>query len=127
VLRTHPERARAVVGASIALGALGTALLVLAGPAILALAGAALVGFAAGVPFAAVFTGAAVARPDAPAAAVGFVNGLANAAILVGTPLVGLTFALDGEGRLGFVVVAVLWTAALLVLPSRSALGASAV
>jgi hypothetical protein len=115
-----------VVGASLAAGALGTAALVAAGPAWLAVLGSALVGFAAGVPFAAVFTGAAATRPDAPAAAVGFVNSLANAAILVGTPLVGLTFALDGEGRLGFVVVAALWAAALLALPPGRALGAGA-
>ena len=126
VLRTHPARARAVVGGSLVAGALGTVALVVAGTAWLAILGSALVGFAAGVPFAAVFTGAAATRPDAPAASVGFVNSLANAAILVGTPLVGLTFAMAGEGRIGFVVIAVLWAAALLALPSRRSLGVPA-
>ena len=39
--------------------------------------------------------------------------------ILVATPLVGLTFCLPGDGRLGFVALSALWGAALLVLPSR--------
>ena len=125
VLRAHPERARAVVAGSLGVGALGTVALVAAGPAWLAVVGSALVGFAAGVPFSAVFTGAAATRPDSPAAAVGFVNSLANAAILAGTPLVGLTFAMSGEGRLGFVVIAALWAAALLALPGRRSLGAA--
>ena len=126
VLRTHPARARAVVGASLVVGALGTAALAAAGPAWLAILGSALVGFAAGVPFSAMFTGAAATRPEAPAAAVGFVNSLADAAILAGTPLVGLTVAMAGEGRIGFVVIAVLWAAALLALPSRRSLGVPA-
>jgi hypothetical protein len=44
--------------------------------------------------------------------------------ILAGTPLVGLTFALPGRGRIGFVAVAVLWAASLLALPRRDELGA---
>jgi predicted cobalt transporter CbtA len=81
------------------------------------------IGVAAGIPFAPAFTGAAVLRPDAPAAAVGFVNGSAGAAILVLTPLLGLAFSLPGEGRIGFVVAAGLWLAALAVLPSSRELG----
>jgi uncharacterized membrane protein YhaH (DUF805 family) len=37
--------------------------------------------------------------------------------ILVATPLFGLTFSLPGEGRIGFLVVAVLWAATALVVP----------
>jgi hypothetical protein len=37
----------------------------------------------------------------------------------VGTPLVGLSFSLSGEGRLGFAALAVLWLAALGVVVSR--------
>lgn len=59
------------------------------------------------------------------AAAVGFVNGAASVVVLVGTPLVGLTFSQPGGGRTGFAVVAVLWLAAFLVLPSAARLGAA--
>ena len=47
-------------------------------------------------------------RPDAPGAAVGFVNMIAAVTILVGTPLLGLTFSLPGNGRIGFAAVAAL-------------------
>ncbi len=66
-------------------------------PFALAVAGAAVVGLAAGIPFAPSFAGAARVRPDAPGAAVGFVNMIAAVTILVGTPLLGLTFSLPGE------------------------------
>jgi dipeptidyl aminopeptidase/acylaminoacyl peptidase len=39
-------------------------------------------------------------RRDAPAAAIGVVNGTATLVIVVGTPLLGLTFSLPGGGRL---------------------------
>ena len=47
-------------------------------------------------------------RPDAPGAAIGFVNLIAAVTILVGTPLLGLTFSLPGDGRIGFAIVAAL-------------------
>ena len=92
-------------------------------PAWLAVLGGLLVGFGAGIPFSPAFTAAARIRPDAPAASVGLVNAAANFAVLVGTPLVGLSFSLRGEGRLGFVAIAILWLGAIAVLPSRTALG----
>jgi MFS family permease len=125
ILREHPGRARPAVAASLAGGAAGTALLALAHPPVVAAAGAALVGVAAGIPFAPAFTGAAVMRPDAPAAAVGLVNGAAALVILVGTPLLGLSFSLPGDGRAGFAVVAALWLASLLALPTARQLGAA--
>jgi MFS family permease len=125
VLLAHPRRARTVVAGSIVAGAGGTLALVAAEPAWLASLGALVVGLAAGVPFSPAFTGAAATRPDAPAAAVGFVNTAANLVVLVGTPLLGLSFSAAGEGRLGFVAVAALWLAALALLPSRRALGVS--
>jgi hypothetical protein len=64
------------------------------------------------VPFAAAFAGAQRLRPDAPAAAVGAVNLAATIVILVGTPLVGLSFSLPGDGRIGFLVCGVLFAAA---------------
>jgi MFS family permease len=78
---------------------------------------AAVLGLAAGVPFARAFTGAASARPDGPGAAVGFVNAWAALTIVVGTPLVGLTFAMPGDGRLGFVVLGGLAALASLATP----------
>jgi MFS family permease len=126
ILREHPEHARLAVGASLAAGAAGTILLAIARPPELAAFGAALVGVAAGIPFAAAFTGAAVMRPDSPAAAVGLVNGAASAVILAGTPLLGLSFGLPGDGRTGFAVVAGLWIVALLALPTARELAVPA-
>ena len=80
-------------------------------------AAAAIVGLAAGLPFAMAFTGAAQARPDAPGAAVGFVNAWASLVIVAGTPLVGLTFSLPGDGRIGFVVLGLLAALASLATP----------
>jgi MFS family permease len=97
-------------------GGAATAVLAVAHPLPLAIVGAAVVGLAAGVPFAPSFAGAARVRPDAPGAAVGFVNMAAALTILVATPLVGLTFSLPGNGRLGFGVVAALWVATALVV-----------
>ena len=46
-----------------------------------------------------------------------------NLIVLAATPLLGLTFSLAGEGRLGFLILAALWAAALLALPSTPQLG----
>lgn len=116
ILDARPELTSQALAASIVGGTAGTLALVLAGPAWLAVLGALLVGIGAGIPFSPAFTGAAGARPDAPAAAVGLVNTAANLVVLVGTPLVGLSFSLAGEGRLGFAVLAALWLAALPVV-----------
>jgi MFS family permease len=105
--------------ASFIVGGAGTAALALATPIGLMVVAAAAVGLAAGIPFAPAFAGAARARPDAPAAAVGLVNMTAAVTILVATPLVGLTFSLPGDGRLGFAIVAVLWALATLAVPVR--------
>ena len=101
-----------LVRASFAVGAVGIALLAVARPPALAVAAAAIVGLAAGIPFAFALSGAQRLRPDAPAAAVGIVNLAATLVILVGTPLLGLTFSLPGGGRLGFAVAAALCLAA---------------
>jgi MFS family permease len=113
ILDAHPGLTSQALVASIVGGTAGTLALIVADPAWLAVVGALLVGIGAGIPFSPAFTGAAVARPDAPAAAVGLVNTAANLVVLVGTPLVGLSFSLGGEGRLGFAALAVLWLAAL--------------
>jgi MFS family permease len=123
ILRRHPGRIRAAVAASVVAGAAGTACLSIGTPLTLALVASALVGLAAGMPFAFAFTAAARTRPEAPAAAVGFVNGAAALAIVAGTPLLGLSFQVRGDGRIAFLTVAVLWGSALLVLPGTGELG----
>ena len=112
-------RVRAAVGASLVAGALGSLAVAAATPPALTVLGAMSIGLAAGIPFAPAFQGAARLRPDAQAAAVGFVNGAASAVILVGTPLLGLSFSLPGGGRVGFVAVAVLWAAGPAAAPER--------
>jgi MFS family permease len=103
------------IRASFLASAAGVAALTVATPFPLAVAGAIVVGIAAGIPFAPAFAGASRIRPDAPAAAVGLVNMFAAVTILAGTPLVGLTFSLPGDGRIGFAVVGVLCAATALV------------
>jgi MFS family permease len=112
--RTDASR---LVAGSLVLG--GAAAIALALPLGLAgwVAAATLLGLAAGVPFARAFTGAAAARPEAPGAAVGFVNAWAALAIVAGTPLVGLTFSLPGNGRIGFLALGALAALASLATP----------
>ena len=98
-------------------GGAAVGLLAIAKPLPLAVVAAALIGFAAGLPFAACFAGAARLLPEAPGAAVGFVNMFAALTILIGTPLVGLTFQLPGNGRIGLAVIAVVWAATALAVP----------
>ncbi|MGH3066411.1 MAG: hypothetical protein ACRDOF_08930, partial [Gaiellaceae bacterium] len=125
IMRRRPHLIHAVVAASIAAGAAGTLLLATAESLPVAVVGAAVVGLSAGIPFAPTFTGAANTRPEAPATAVGFVNCAAALVILVGTPLLGLAFSRTDDGRIGFVVVAALWAAVLIVLPTKAELGAT--
>ena len=119
-MQRSPHATPLLVGGSMVAGAVGT--IVVAAPVSLPLrlAASALVGLAAGIPFAAAFTGAAARRPDTPAAAVGLVNSSATLAIVAGAPLVGFAFALPGHGRIGFAVIAALWAAAALAaVPPR--------
>jgi MFS family permease len=115
-LLRRADAARWVAGSLVLVGAssIGLALpLPLAGLFV----AAALLGLAAGVPFAMAFTGAAAARPEAPGAAIGFINTWAALAVVAGTPLVGLTFSLPGDGRIGFVVLGVVAALAALATP----------
>lgn len=105
------------VAASLVLGGAGAIALAAPLPIAALFAAAAVVGLAAGIPFAMAFSGAADARPDAPGAAVGFVNAWAALVIVAGAPLVGLTFSLPGDGRIGFVVVGVLAALASFATP----------
>lgn len=82
----------------------------------IAIAGAVIVGLAAGIPFAASFTGAAALFSGSPATAVGFVNATGALTVLVVTPLVGVALARD-LGVEAFVIVAVLWAASVAAVP----------
>jgi hypothetical protein len=95
----------------------GAAVLTLPLPFWMLVIDAAFIGLAAGVPFAMAFTGAARARPEAPGAAVGFINAWASLVIVVRAPLVGLTFSLPGDGRIGFIALGVLAALAALATP----------
>lgn len=121
IARGRRHLLRGALAASFLAGAAGC--LVLAGtpPLAAAAVGALLVGAASGIPFAPAFAGAALARPEAPAAAVGLVNAAGSVVVLAMTPLVGLTFSLPGDGRIGFAVLAALWAGALLGLPRERA------
>lgn len=123
LLQRHPTIMRASLAVSIAAGALGTVMILLAGPLWLAVVGGTLIGLGGGISFSPAFTGAAMVRSDAPGSAVGFVNGSATLTVLVATPLVGLTFELPGDGRVGFAAVAALWLVALMMLPRGRSLG----
>jgi len=117
IARSHPDRIRLALALSYAASAAGTLVLALAGPVPVTALAALVVGLAAGIPFAASIGAAAYVRPDAPAAAIAMVNMSANILIVVGTPLVGLTFSLPGDGRVGFVVATAILLAAIAIVP----------
>jgi MFS family permease len=106
--------------ASFVLGGLAVCLLAFSSSLAVTALAAALVGLATGLPFASAFSGAARARPDGPAAAVGFVNMAAALTILAATPLLGLTFGLPGDGKLGYLIVGGLWALAALSVPKNT-------
>lgn len=86
----------------------GLAALVLAAdvPAPIAAVAALAFGVAAGLPWTGLYVAAQRLRPDGPAAAIAVVNVAASFLILVGTPLVGLTFdELPGDGAIGFLAI----------------------
>lgn len=114
--RARPQLARGMLAASFFAGTLGTLVLLLASAIGVDAAAAALAGLAAGIPFGVTIAGAARAKPQAPGAAVGAMNTYPVLAIVCGAPLVGLTFSLPGQGRIGFAVIAALWSGAVLVL-----------
>ncbi len=117
----RPGRVRAGVVVSAAMGVGGCLALAVAGPLWLAIAGCLLVGVATGVPWTHVFSRAPTLRPGAAGSSLAVVSGVPLLFAIAGIPLVGLTFALPGDGRIGFVVIAVLWAALLFVLPAQPA------
>jgi len=116
LMRRTPERAWAFVTAALVTGSTGVLVLATGPPLWLGAIAALVVGLSAGLPFAPIFNTTLRLRPDAPAAAIGFVNGSAVLVILVGTPLAGLTFGIPGDGRVGFLIIGLLWASALLAV-----------
>ena len=110
---------RALSAAALVAVAAGSLLLALGASLAVSAVGAFALGFAAGLPFAAVFAAAQRVRPDAPAGAIALANSCGVLTIVVGAPLAGLAFELPSEGRVAFVGIAVLALAAL--LPLRTA------
>jgi nitrate/nitrite transporter NarK len=125
ILRNQKTQIRRAVAFSLVAGCGGSALLGTSSSVLTAVVGCLLLGVGGGIPFSPAFTGAAGLRPDAPAAAVGVVNAMAAAAVLIFTPLVGLTFSLPGDGRIGFAAAGLAWLTALVTLPDRRALTGS--
>jgi predicted MFS family arabinose efflux permease len=116
LVRAHPHLTRPILAASFLAGTAGTVVLLVAPGRGVDAAAAALIGTAAGIPFGFTIAAATRARPQAAGAAVGAMNIYPVLAIVCGAPLVGLTFSLAGRGRIGFAVVAALWSGAILVL-----------
>jgi len=118
VVRRRPHLERPLLSFSMIGGGAGIAVLATPAPIPVLTFAACLAGLAAGVPFASVFTGAQRIQPASPAAAIGLVNAVATFTILAGTPLVGLSFLLPGDGRIGFAVLAALWCSAACAVPA---------
>ena len=121
IVHRHPAAIRAGIALSAALGVGGCVALTAAGPVWLSVIGCALVGVATGIPWTYVFTRAPSVIPEASGSALAVVSGLPLLVAIAGVPLVGLTFALPGDGRIGFAAVAALWCVLLFVLPARVA------
>jgi nitrate/nitrite transporter NarK len=111
--RRFPDRMRPIVLVSFVGAGIGTGLLAAAGPIWLSVIGTFLLGFSAGIPFTPAFIAATRIRPDAPALAMATVNMTANLVIVTGTPLLGLSFSLPGDGRIGFFAAIGLWLVAI--------------
>lgn len=123
IMFRHQRWTRTMLAAALCAGALGTAVVAATPPPILAAAATAVIGLAGGFVFAPSFTGAARARLETPGASLGVAAAVSNTYVIVATPLLGLTFALPGEGQIGFAIAGALWLAPLLAFPSTTDLG----
>jgi MFS family permease len=122
VARRHPAATRALIVGAFVAGAMATAVFAVGGPLAFLLVAAAAIGVAGGTPFGPIMSGAARAYPQAPGLAIGAMNLYPAVAIVAGMPLIGLTFAWPGDGRIGFAVLAALWASAALAIPAGVAL-----
>lgn len=122
VARRLPMLTRTFILAAFALGAVATAVLALGSTLAVMVVAAMVIGVAGGTPFGPIMFGATRVYPDAPGAAIGAMNIYPALAIVVVTPLVGLTFKLPGDGRIGFLALSLLWALAACTIPPVSAL-----
>ena len=122
LVHLRPARARALLAATVAAGATGSLLLGMAPALPLALLGSVLLGIASGAPFGALVDGIGRVFPDSPGAAFGAMNTYALVLIIVGTPLVGVTLSLPGDGLIGFAAAAGFCLLAGLFLPPQDLL-----
>ena len=96
-----------LIQASLGLAALGLLVMALPGrPLWLALAGLLLTGLGVGLPYAAVFNGAAASSPDSPASAQAFVGWAGVLVAVLGPPVVGALLDSTGSFSAGFAVLA---------------------
>jgi MFS family permease len=124
----YPRHVHQLVGGSLIVGAVATALLAAGPPLPVIVMASTLIGVAAGLPFGPILHCAGRAYPDAPASAVAALNTGAVLVVIVGTPLLGYTFSLPGDGKIGFGALALLWAlsvGATSVLKSKAVLGLS--
>ena len=96
------------------LAMVGLATMALAGSLAVAIAGLLATGVGVGLPYAAVFNGAAASVPSSPASAQGFVGWGGAMTAVVGPPLVGQLFDVTGGFASGFLVLAAFTTLVLL-------------
>jgi len=116
-MRRFPRRRYALLAASLAVAAAASAALATSGSLALDVLAAGVLGLASGFPFGAAVAAAASSFPAAPGEAIGAMNLYAVTVIIAGLPLVGATFALPGDGRIGFAAVAVLTAAGIAAVP----------
>ena len=102
----------------IALAAVGLATMALTGPLALTLAGLLATGLGVGLPYAAVFNGAAASVPTSPGSAQAIVGWGGNLTAVFGPPLVGAILDASGGFRGGFLAIAAF--AVVVLLASRA-------
>jgi MFS family permease len=117
VTRRAPDATRLVIVVSFLAGVVGTVVMALGAPLAAMVLAAIAIGIAGGTPFGPIMFAATRVYPEAPGAAVGAMNVYPAAAIVLVTPLIGLTFGLPGDGRVGFIVLAALWAVAAWTAP----------
>ncbi len=112
---------RVVTGWSLVVAAAAALVLAAGVPTGAAAVAAAAFGVAVGLPWTGLYVAAQRLRPDGPAAAIAFVNVAASFVVVVGTPLVGLTFdVVPGDGRAGFVAIGALMLVSLVAWRAAS-------
>ncbi len=98
----------------LAVAVVGLATLALAGSLAFAVGGLLIIGVGVGLPYAAVFNGAAASVPSSPASAQGFVGWGGVMTAVVGPPLVGQLLDVTGGFATGFLVLAAFTSIVLL-------------